>query len=325
MRPFEELTGIGKARRLRRLAEEVATIHYGLTEPRVRLLSMHSFNSMFRIDAGGARLVLRVGDACRIHQPGVEDIEAAWLGHLHETSTIEPPLPVSTPDGHWFVVHETVGVPTPRTCSLFTFLEGRDLRATQPDDASMRKAGALLAELHEHAADDPPRVTIPPGIHGDRTVYFHDENRVLTYESAHGTLFAEAIDRVQHHLDELWKRPPHAPHLLHGDFGSGNVMVRRGRLHPIDFQDLQYGFDLQDLALSLADLERRSPELVAPFIAGYRDVRPWPDLSPETAATLAAARSLNVMNLGLHVRKAGIAEFLDDHADRVAAWMQSGE
>ncbi len=91
----------------------------------------------------------------------------------------------------------------------------------------------------------------------------------------------------------------------------------------IDFQDLQYGFDIQDLGITLDALAPHGTEAVDAFIAGYVGVRPWPALSPEMLATLAAARSLNQMNLGLHLQKPGIAEFLDHHAVRVAQWMRT--
>ncbi|MEE9413807.1 MAG: hypothetical protein V3V01_00900, partial [Acidimicrobiales bacterium] len=92
---------------------------------------------------------------------------------------------------------------------------------------------------------------------------------------------------------------------------------------PIDFQDLQFGFDLQDVALTSADLNRNYPEMLAPFQSGYASVRGLPELSPELERALAAARSLNLMNLGLHLRRPGIAQYLGGHANRVASWMNS--
>jgi Ser/Thr protein kinase RdoA (MazF antagonist) len=98
-------------------------------------------------------------------------------------------------------------------------------------------------------------------------VYFHDENRVVTYESSYGSLFVEAIDRVQRRLDALWQSPPGRPQLLHGDFGPNNVLESRRHLTVVDFQHLQYGFDLQDVAICMADLRRRAPAMIEPFRA----------------------------------------------------------
>jgi Ser/Thr protein kinase RdoA (MazF antagonist) len=117
-------------------------------------------------------------------------------------------------------------------------------------------------------------------------------------------MFADAIDRVQAHLDALWKSPPHRPHLLHGDFGAQNVMRHRSVLTPIDFQDLQFGFDVQDAAITIADLRRQfgDDELVAKYVAAYTSVRPWPLNDRPLEQALAAARRLTFINLALDLR-----------------------
>lgn len=321
MRSFDALTAIGRARRLRALAETVAIDRFGLTEPRVRLLSQHSFNTMFRVDCDGSRFVLRVGDACRIHADGVEEVEAEWLNRLGASSTITAPRAIAATDGKWRVDVECNSVSGRRACSLFTFIEGRELRSTTVGPPEIHEAGALLARLHEDAASASVLTPVPGQLHADRVVYFHKENLVRDYEAENGAMFSEAVDRVQSVIDGLWRSPPHTPHVLHGDFGTHNVLTWRKHLRPIDFQDLQFGFDVQDLGLSIADLGRNTPELVEPFTAGYATVRPLPELPPDLLAALSAGRSLNMMNLGLHLRRQGIEWFLDRHGQLVADWM----
>ena len=88
-----------------------------------------------------------------------------------------------------------------------------------------------------------------------------------------GSIVIEAVARVQEQLDRLWASPPHRPHVFHGDLGPHNVLMYRGRARPIDFQDLQIGFDLQDVAITVADLRRTAPGGIEPFRAGYTDVQ----------------------------------------------------
>lgn len=322
VRSFDELTETGRLRRLRRFAEEVVVSRYGIAKPRVRLLSKHSFNTVFRVDTDRERYVLRVGDATRIHSFGVEDVEAPWLNHLHFDTAIVAPRPIASTSNSWRVDFETSYVTGQRACSMFTFLEGRELRKTERVDASSAYlAGALLARMHEDAATALPPIPITPQLRADRVVYFHEENLIGEYRSNYGGLFRDALDRVQASIDALWQSPPHSPHLLHGDFGTHNLMIWRDELRPIDFQDLQFGFDLQDLAISLADLKRRTPELVDNFQEGYRSVRAWPELSPALLATLVAGRSLNIMNLGLHLQREGIDWFLETHSNLIRDWM----
>ena len=81
---------------------------------------------------------------------------------------------------------------------------------------------------------------------------------------------------------------------------------------------------IADIAITLADLTRRWPEAVTPFQAGYAQVRPWPEMSPNVRTAFAAARDLDVMNLGLNLRRPGIAGFLGENSRRIVGWMRAG-
>ena len=69
----------------------------------------------------------------------------------------------------------------------------------------------------------------------------------------------------------------------------GNVMVSRGRVTLIDFQDLIWGFEIQDVEIALLGLEHFGDAggLADAFRAGYETVRSWPEAD---AATIAALR-----------------------------------
>jgi Ser/Thr protein kinase RdoA (MazF antagonist) len=68
---------------------------------------------------------------------------------------------------------------------------------------------------------------------------------------------------------------------------------------PIDFLDVVWGLDVQDLAITVKALENSSPPDVAlqAFKLGYQSVRPWPELDVEMWKGLTAARLLQVVNL----------------------------
>jgi Ser/Thr protein kinase RdoA (MazF antagonist) len=157
----------------------------------------------------------------------------------------------------------------------------------------------------------------------DCVLYFRTENRLEELRPTYGSVLGEAVDRAQQTLDALWKRPPHAPHLLHGDVQPGNVMASRGKVTLIDFQDLIWGFEIQDVVFALAALDHfdDAAVLMDAFRSGYEEVRPWPDAAPETVEALHAARHLNVLNFGLSIRRPGLETFVAGHADRVAEWM----
>lgn len=278
-------------------------------------------HTLFRADlTAGKPIAVRVGEV-RIHTDGVEEVEAAWLDALHADTEIQVPRLLADRHGQHVAAGHHADVPGPRYCSAMTWVPGRTVRECF-DHATSQQMGALLANIHEQAASyQPPDA--PAGMHADRVVYFANTSRLGEYESAYGSMFVEAVDEVQRHLDALWVAPPHRPHLLHGDFGPQNVMRWRTQLTPIDFQDLQFGFDVQDVGITVADLRRQYADesLVEIFVKGYRSVRPWPLTDQSLEQALDAARSLNVINLGLNLRRPGLQEFIERHAQRVAGWM----
>ena len=317
MRDFDDLTRKGQALRLNRLAAEICRLDYGLAGARVRIVA-HSFNTVARVDLPGWSLALRIGDRHRIHGDGVEDVEAQWLTALHEDGFVVP-VNVPTQSGATWVEREGRDVPVPRRCVMYTWVQGRALPSLAAD-AWMFRAGALMADLHHQAEGFTPTL-VPPAVRADRVVYFGEHNHIPEHRSGHGGLLVEALDRTQELIDGLWKSPPQRPHLIHGDFGPHNLLRLGGGLRPIDFQDLLYGFDVMDLAITDEYLRRKAPGSIDVLRTGYESRRPWPEVSPAVFAGLRAARSVNLINLGLTLRRPGVEQFLEMHTRQVAAWM----
>jgi Ser/Thr protein kinase RdoA (MazF antagonist) len=321
VRSFDELTKAGRIARLRLLAIDALRDHFDINPQRVSLLASHSFNTLFRADlTDGTRLAVRVGEV-RIHADGVEEVEARWLDALRAETDIAVPTLTTDNHGRHVVAGHHALVPGPRYCSAMSWVPGHQVKESF-DHTTARGTGVVLATLHDHASSyDAPE--IPQGIISNRVVYFGDTSLLPTYQSTYGSMFVEAIDRVQTHLDALWLSPPHTPHLFHGDFGPNNVLRWRTRLTPIDFQDLQFGFDVQDVAITVSDVRRLygDESLIEAIVAGYASVRPWPLNDPTLEQALAAARRLGFVNLGLILQRPGLPEFIARHAAYVAEWM----
>ena len=322
MRSFDRLTPRGRLRRLRTLALE-ACDRYGYRALSCSLVA-ESFNAIFRIDTeDGSRVALRVGASQRIHAVGSEGTEANWLEALRGKQTVRVARVIAATDGALVVEAGSPGVPETRMCVSFEWVPGTTMDERMTLDR-VRTMGRLSALLHEHGAAHAPAAA-PKALVADRVLYWRNEPRLDELVSPYGTLFSEAADRAQRAIDRLWRHPPHAPHLLHGDLVPANVIVSRGVFTVIDFQDLFWGFELQDVAITIADLQRNEdPELlVEAFTEGYEEVRAWPDCDAETLAALIAARRLHQLNLGLNVRKPGLERFIDAHAELIAASMRA--
>jgi Ser/Thr protein kinase RdoA (MazF antagonist) len=320
-RAFAELTPRGQLQRLRALAHE-ALRRYDLDVTKV-VFAARAFNSVFRVDTReGTRYALRVSPQLRIHADGCEALEAAWITALRREVAFPTPAVIPTRDASAYAWVRADGVPEPRCCVLFEWVSGRRLREHINSDL-VRKVGELTAAVHEHASAEAP-ADVPTGaLVGDRVLYFRTEHRLEELRPAYGSLLDDAVDRAQRVLDELWRDPPHPPHLLHGDVQPGNVIASRGKVSLIDFQDLIWGFDIQDVEFAQQALDHfdDAGALIGAFRAGYESVRPLPVASGETIGGLQAARHLNVLNFGLNVRNVGLDAFIARHADPVVEWM----
>ncbi|HYN47931.1 MAG TPA: phosphotransferase [Candidatus Nanopelagicales bacterium] len=299
MTPFHELTVRGRARRLRG-AVDAALAHYPLDVVRVRLI-INETNGIFRVDTSdGARHVVRVGLGGEIaHSAREVFAETEWLAALAAETDLPVPIPVATRDGAPFVTVEVPGVPDPRNVVVFSWLEGRPLgeRLTTP---TMRAYGALSARLHAHgAAHRPSSPDVLPRY--DRLnpfdepfVVFEAEHPLVT--PARRAVFAAAAEVVADEIDAL-RRSGEPMRVLHGDLHPWNVMASRRGLAPFDFEDLMWGWPVQDVATSLYYLQ--GPDLegwVTSFRDGYETVAPWPECRSGQVATFMIGRALVLAN-----------------------------
>ncbi|MCA0144034.1 phosphotransferase enzyme family protein [Blastococcus sp. LR1] len=291
--------------------------------PRRVSRAAESFNSVSRVTTASGTYALRVGARLQIHPEGTLETEGDWLRRLGERGMAVPALRANRTGAVGTEVDTGDG--ETRTCALFDWIGGRSLRTrlTAPTAAAL---GRLAARLHADA-----EAWVLPGrpdvLVADRVLHWRLPTRLTEPEVPCGGVFADALERAQAGLDQLWRNPPHRPYLLHGDLTPANVIVARdGGLVPIDFQDLVWGFDVQDLAISIAALRRTSggTRLVDAFRSGYAELRPWPVLPDELLETLLAARVLHQVNLTLNVRRpADVAEYLAAHAQRLREWLRA--
>ena len=303
---FFELTAAGRARRVRRAAM-AALDAYDLDVARVRLVTNET-NGIFRVDGtDGRRFVLRVGRGGTIgHTPTEVRSETEWLGALARDTDLRVPAPVANRDGEAVTRVEVSGVPGARDCVLFHWVPGRQLDDDLRPD-TMAAYGALAASLHEHAATFRPSpefgvVRYDRVFPFDQPVILFDPTRTSFVTDAQRDVFRAGAEVVARAIESLRAGEP--ARVLHGDLHRWNVLVdrRSGGAAPavaaIDFEDLCWGWPVQDLAIALYYLheEPTYPEILAAFRAGYESVRPWPDVTGAEIATFIAGRAIVLAN-----------------------------
>lgn len=320
MKAYTELTVTGQARRLRALALS-ALAHYELGTTRLRLIT-NDMNGIFRVDTlTGEKYILRVSLPEGGHNLAHAQAEVDWLEALASETDLSVPLPLAARDGCRVVSESAPGVPEPRLCALFTWVPGRNL-AKVMTPKNLASMGELAAGLHAHAGGYRPR---SPGelLHFDRVFPFPEP--LVLFDPAYAALMpparqavfqqgiawaGQSIERLAHSGEPM--------RLLHGDLHAYNVLCCRGRLSPIDFEDLMLGWPVQDIGVTLFHL---GDQAASDFRAGYCRRAPWPERFPGEVDSFIAARGIGLANFLLNDPnsrwRAGAEDFLARVEQRV--------
>lgn len=153
-------------------------------------------------------------------------------------------------DGIWYAIYDRQGGRAPE----------------EVDEELAERLGMLVARIHAvgAAGEAPSRATM------GADVWIRDSLRLLRglvppamwgrYEAAASALAAMADERLR----------GVAMHRVHGDFHLGNLLLRDGVLHVLDFDDLVTGPAAQDLWMALSGA---GTYVVEAFIEGYERFR----------------------------------------------------
>lgn len=302
LKPYFDLTGRGRALRLRRLALN-ALEQYDLDVTRVRLIT-NEFNGIFRVDtATGDKYVLRVTLPEGGHGLDAVCGEMVWLDALSRDTDLSVPRPLAARNGQLVVEAESAGVPQPRLCAIFGWVSGTNL-ADHLTPENVSRLGELSARLHAHAATFTP----PAGFTALRfdkvfpfpepVVLLQDKYRHL-FPPERRAIYERAIAWAQEAIDRL-QASGEPMRVTHGDLHQWNVRVYRGVLSPIDFEELMWGWPVQDIATTLYYFpEPNFQELRAAFQRGYTCHNPWPERYPGEIDAFIAARGMGEINFTL--------------------------
>jgi Ser/Thr protein kinase RdoA (MazF antagonist) len=253
MKPYDELTRLGRLRRMRQLAA-TALEAYGLPGAHLTFLQYFA-NITYRVDVPGLvlqgdssgpyvpnRYLLRV--LCTNHWEAVKG-EMTWLAALSREAGLPVPEPVATLEGELLTRITTPGVPEGRIVSLMRWVNGRK-RTTGFRPRHFRAWGRMVARLHAFAAGWQP----PEGF--ERFVW--DWEGLLGGRGFDCTV-EELVASMPEHLQEPLQivssearavmeglgKGADAYGMIHGDMYPENVLFKAGEVYPIDFEDCGFG------------------------------------------------------------------------------------
>lgn len=303
MQPFAFLTTQGRARRLRALAFE-ALKQYDFEVQRLRLVNNET-NCTFRVDtADGQTYALRIS-LPDVHSYDEIEAEIAWQLAVARETDIPTARPIPSSEGSYVVTASAPGVPEPRHCVLFSWLRGRALEEVA-SPAEFEKFGVLAGKLHQHSASyDPPNPEVIRRM--DRLYPFDDPEKILDEATAEHfppdaySMLVEMRNAAEREISWLFSGG-RSPQIIHGDLHWWNVMSNRGRLQVIDFEDLAWGFPVQDIAVTLYYTTRSDDyeALCDAFRTGYESISRWPEMYPGQIELHMVHRAVDLFNFVLN-------------------------
>ena len=306
IKPYDDLTHLGRMRRMRRLAE-VAVAAFGITEAQFKLLRQAG-NTLFRVytavsaDETAGELFEPGQYLLRVHQPGYQEpdaieLELAWLTAMRQNANLPVPEPIPALDGRLLLPISVPGVPQPRNCSLLRWVKGHSVRHRfRPHH--FQAQGRLLAQMHNFAAQwQPPKCHTKREFDWDG-LFQNDVGSDMPNAEAWGLLspahreaFAVVAQRVREVMD-AWGKGPDVYGLIHGDLGiDANLLFWQSEPRAIDFDDSGFGYWVYDLAVALEFCwdDAAFPQYREALLNGYTELRTLPKPQAEQLELFLAA------------------------------------
>ena len=350
MKPYQELTYLGRLRRLRRLAG-VALDAYGLNGAHFTLLR-HAGNTLFRVWAADPTPAAAANDVyedgqylLRIHEPGYQatdaiELELAWLAAMCREAQLPVQEPIPALDGRLLIQASIPGVPNAlrRNCSLLRWVKGRTLKKDiRPHH--YRAQGRLMARMHNFAAEWQPPACPTKRRYDWDGLFQEDAGSGVPHREAWPLLATSCAEpfqivarRVRQVMDELGQGPD-VYGLIHADLGlDANVLFWEGQPRAIDFDDSGFGYWVYDLAVALEHCREDATfsQFRAALLDGYAEMRSLPEEQLKHVELFMAASDVywslwatGGAHLYPHWRE-GLAGRMERSARLVARYVASG-
>jgi Ser/Thr protein kinase RdoA (MazF antagonist) len=271
------------------LLAEAALPRWGLQGAALKMIN-HSENTTYRVSpqSGGRPVILRV------HREGYHTVngirsELAWMRALQAEAGVHTPQAISGSDGQDIQAVSHPALPTPRNCVLFEFIEGEEPRQDNDLTEAFQQLGEVTARTHNHSCG------------WKRPDFF--ERLCWDFEHSLGgkpnwgpwlngpdmtparrPLLQRLVDAMERRL-RLFGQSSDRYGLIHADFRLANLLIHKGDIRVIDFDDCGIGWFLYDAGTAVSFFEHKPevPGLIAAWCEGYRRVR---SLSAEEEAEL---------------------------------------
>jgi Ser/Thr protein kinase RdoA (MazF antagonist) len=261
----------------------------------VHLIS-RSENETYKVEApSGGRWVLRV------QRPGYQSknalaSEIAWLVALRKDGVVATPVPIAGLNGEWIQVVQ--GFAEARNVVLFAWEDGGQPAIGMDLRQCFKSLGAITAKMHAHSIvwqrpEGFERFTWDFEAALGESPRWGRWRDGLGMDATKLDLFGRTADLIRDRLARYGTGPDRFG-LAHCDLRLANLLVHRGEVKVIDFDDCGFSWYMYDAATLTSFYEHLpdAPCLIEHWLEGYRTVRALARADEEEIPTLVMLRRL---------------------------------
>jgi Ser/Thr protein kinase RdoA (MazF antagonist) len=326
MKKYDELTELGKKRRMHSVAKE-AVKQYDIDVKSISYITEET-NFFFKVtDYSGKKYALKI---CQEESSKIEDnlAEVFLIAQIAKNSDITVPEVLYSRDGKGIVWVEHDGFDLRKRVVMYNWLEGIEIDGRE-DDGYFVKLGEAMAKLHKATED----IAVPEEIKPkswDKIFYYRDEVPVYKearYQKFLTPEFHDVMDFIIPYLDgKLSGYYENAsPQLIHADLNPYNMWTYKNEIRIMDFEEAMFAMPVHDIAIALFyyryDDNFDYSKVYDLLIEGYINVKNLPCFMEYDTELLMTARRVNFLNYDLLVDD-DPAEYIKRNLERVKEYIK---
>lgn len=291
-------------------AKRIAPIFFKIPSGNLEPLA-YTHNRVFALSHEGSKYILRLRTDSPMSANHLRArSEAKFLRQLREDTSLIAPLPVLTRNGDYYLIIPNWSRQLHRGAviagTMFEYVEGHEISATEITQENVHKIGVFLAELHnytkpyKHEGVDKGRYCLNRFSWGGTEVFpdnyrFYETSKALFSPEQLNVMNTIALV-VKSAMDELGQSEDEFG-LIHGDLLLKNILFHEGEVRALDFEYCGWGYYLYDLCPLLWQLKPlpNYKELEEALWNGYCSIRPLTERHRQLLETFIAARQVASM------------------------------
>ena len=327
MKKYDELTELGKIRRMHKAAKKLVE-QYDIKVKEISYITEET-NMFFKVTSSdGRKYALKI---CQEESSKLEDnlAEVYLIETVSQNTDITVPEVVRAKNGDAVSRALCEGFDEAKRGILYNWIDGREIDGRE-DNNYFIELGKTAAKLHLATRN----ISIPEDISPkkwDKVFYYRDEVPVYKeqkYQSYLSPKYHESMDFMIPYLNEKLAAFYNntSSQLLHADLNPYNVWTYKNEIRVIDFEEAMLGLPVHDLAIALFyyryDKNFIYNKVKDTILEGYSSVLGISEINEKDIELLMTARRVNFLNYVLLVDD-NPAEYIKINTERLMEYIKN--